>query len=125
MTIEEKRAKLKELCQRSSCNSCPLLHESCGYGNAVHQMSDEKTNMLYSIAFPDADNGTNNGIDAKDEHLAMVAEIIAKECDKAVANYKAALLKKIFPYDAVDKKQYSINAYAVWQAINETEVHHD
>lgn len=120
MTIEEKRAKLKELCRRSSCNSCPLSHESCGYGNAVHQMSNEKTNVLYRIAFPDDDTTRT-----EDDHLAMVAEIIAKECDKAVENYKAALLKKIFPYDAADKKQYSINAYAVWQAINETEVHHD
>lgn len=37
----------------------------------------------------------------------------------AVKNVEAALLKKIFPYDIADKKQYSINAYAVEQAIIE------
>ena len=36
-----------------------------------------------------------------------------------IEDYKSALLKKIFPYDAVDKKQYSINAYAVERAIIE------
>lgn len=38
----------------------------------------------------------------------------------AVQNFQSALLKKIFPYDTVDKKQYSINAYAVEKAIIET-----
>lgn len=37
----------------------------------------------------------------------------------AINDFKTALLKKIFPYDAVDKKQYSINAYAVEKAIIE------
>jgi hypothetical protein len=37
----------------------------------------------------------------------------------AVQDFKKALLKKIFPYDAADKKQYSINAYAVEKAIIE------
>lgn len=37
----------------------------------------------------------------------------------AVNNFKSALLKKIFPYDTADKKQYSINAYAVERAIIE------
>lgn len=36
-----------------------------------------------------------------------------------IEDYKSALLKKIFPYDAADKKQYSINAYAVERAIIE------
>lgn len=33
--------------------------------------------------------------------------------------FKTSLLKKIFPYDTADKKQYSINAYAVERAIIE------
>lgn len=37
----------------------------------------------------------------------------------AVNDFKSALLKKIFPYNAADKKQYSINAYAVEKAIEE------
>lgn len=37
----------------------------------------------------------------------------------AISDYKQALLKKIFPYDTADKKQYSINAYAVERAIIE------
>lgn len=37
----------------------------------------------------------------------------------AISDYKQALLKKIFPYDTADKKQYSINAYAVEQVIIE------
>lgn len=36
-----------------------------------------------------------------------------------IGDFKSALLKKIFPYDTVDKKQYSINAYAVEKAIEE------
>ncbi len=36
-----------------------------------------------------------------------------------INNFKNALLKKIFPYDTADKKQYSINAYAVERAIIE------
>lgn len=36
-----------------------------------------------------------------------------------INDFKTALLKKIFPYDAADKKQYSINAYAVERAIVE------
>lgn len=39
--------------------------------------------------------------------------------NEAVNNYKSALLKKIFPYDTADKKQYSISAYAVERAIIE------
>lgn len=39
--------------------------------------------------------------------------------NEAVNNFKTALLKKIFPYDTADKKQYSINAYAVERAIIE------
>ena len=39
---------------------------------------------------------------------------------EAINDFKTALLKKIFPYDTVDKKQYSINAYAVERAIIET-----
>lgn len=119
MTIKEKIARLEGLCRGRPCDNCPLSNSMCC--PAWNDNDENAVNEAYSIAFP----GTDNGIDAKDEHLSMVAEIIAKECDKAVENYKAALLKKIFPYDAVDKKQYSINAYAVWQAINETEVHHD
>ena len=30
------------------------------------------------------------------------------------------LIKKIFPYDVVDKKEYAINAYAVYDAIQKT-----
>ena len=118
MTIEEKASKLEEICYTyPGCTECPLYNEEC-----LFDMEDEeRINHLYAVAFPNTDTTQH----VKDEHLATVAEIIAKECDKAVENYKAALLKKIFPYDAVDKKQYSINAYAVWQAINETEVHHD
>lgn len=61
-------------------------------------------------------------------------ELLKKERDKArrdcavaernhrtaITDFKVALLKKIFPYDTVDKKQYSINAYAVEKAIIET-----
>ena len=36
-----------------------------------------------------------------------------------VNDFKTALLKKIFPYDVANKKQYSINAYAVEKAIEE------
>lgn len=32
---------------------------------------------------------------------------------------REALLKKIFPYNAADKKEYTINAYAVEKAIKE------
>lgn len=31
--------------------------------------------------------------------------------------FSAQLIRKIFPYDVVDKKEYSINAYAVYRAI--------
>lgn len=114
MTIEEKAFLLDRLCHaHAHCGNCPLLNEECVFSRE----DTERINHLYSVAFPNTDT--------KDEHIAAVAEIIAKECDKAVENYKAALLKKIFPYDAVDKKQYSINAYAVERAIIETEVHHD
>lgn len=36
----------------------------------------------------------------------------------AVEDFKAALLEKIFPYGVVDKKNYSINAFAVEMAIS-------
>ncbi len=39
--------------------------------------------------------------------------------DQSIDNFKAALLKKIFPFNGVDKKQYTINAYAVEKAIEE------
>lgn len=48
--------------------------------------------------------------------------VAEKNHQTAIDNFKSALLKKIFPYDAADKKQYSINAYAVERAIIETEV---
>lgn len=45
--------------------------------------------------------------------------VAEKNHQMSVAGYKTALLKRIFPYDAADKKQYSINAYAVERAIVE------
>lgn len=45
--------------------------------------------------------------------------VAEKNHKTAIQDFKTALLKKIFPYDAVDKKQYSINAYAVEKAIAE------
>ena len=45
--------------------------------------------------------------------------------ETAILKFKSALLKKIFPYGSPDKRQYSINSYAVERAIIETEVHHE
>lgn len=119
MRIEEKKKALYEMCDRRSlCVGCHLYDYPCYLWASIS--TENFINEAYSIAFPDT-TATDTTPQTKDEHLATVEEIVAK----AVENYKAALLKKIFPYDAVDKKQYSINAYAVERAIIETEVHHD
>jgi hypothetical protein len=36
-----------------------------------------------------------------------------------IKEYEKRLLNKMFPYDVCDKKEYSINAYAVYKAITD------
>lgn len=55
----------------------------------------------------------------RDEIRCSISTTTDKAFKTGVNAFKEALLKKIFPYDAVDKKQYSINAYAVERAISE------
>lgn len=57
-------------------------------------------------------------IKARDEARRDCA-VAERNHANAVQDLKNALLKKIFPYDTADKKQYSINAYAVERAIIE------
>ena len=63
---------------------------------------------------------------ARIEELTTERDEARRDCavaefnhQSAINDYKFALLKKIFPYDTADKKQYSINAYAVERAIIE------
>ena len=55
-----------------------------------------------------------------DIHIREITAVLNRQNAETIVNdFKTALLKKIFPYNAVDKKQYSINAYAVEKAIAE------
>ena len=56
---------------------------------------------------------------ARIEKLTTERAVAESNHQTAVNDFKTALLKKIFPYDTADKKQYSINAYAVERAIIE------
>lgn len=63
---------------------------------------------------------------ARIEQLTAERDEARRDCavaefnhQSAISDYKQALLNKIFPYDTTDKKQYSINAYAVERAIIE------